>query len=419
MRLRARSDINVSRQVRNTYEELPYPAVSKTARLGRAWRIAPIEWIDAMWQPDLPAPRQILVAGCGTGNEAFAFCRHFPNAEVTAVDFSSRSIKIARQLQQRLSQPKRVRFLCADLITSPLRKVVRDKFDLVSCHGVLSYVPRPEKALHNLVDCMTPNGALYLGVNGVGHFSEKWRQSLARFGFDLNRFEDSSRLRQILRLHDALTGFSIGTIANQGPEFLASDLFGPMISNRRLAYWTALCRQCGLYFSGSYLAHQSLRQALNNDLYDLFIPRSRAEAHQLVEQISPSSFHYLVFAPRLETKLPWLAPEILKCCRVSATGIYARRWPKRTKSWRALRHVTIRSKPTNTLVDLRAPEWVIEILRRSGEEKTLSKILGDVLGKVSGQSLRKHLYLLYLLALINLSPPQMKPAQVQNYGSLG
>ena len=406
MRLRARTKLDVSNSVREIYEKLPYPTVGKTARLGRAWRIAPMEWIEAVWHPRRPAPRRILVAGCGTGNEAFAFRLRFPNAEITGVDFSSRSINMARKLQKRFSQPEKIRFLRGNLIDQRLSKIVSREFDFVSCHGVLSYIPRPERVLRNLADCMTPNGALYLGVNGVGHFSQKWRKSLPEFGINLNKFEDGSHLRQILKLHDALSGNRIGAIANQRPEYLASDLFGPMISNRSLAHWTALCRRSGLYFLGSYMAHRSLRQALNNDLYDLFIPRSRAEVHEVAEQIAPSSFHHLVFARTPETNLPWLAPGMLKHCRVSATKVYTQRWPKRTNSWKALRHITVRSKSTNTLVDLRLPEWVIEILRKSDGEKTVNEISGEALPGISAQSLRKHLYLLYLLALINLHPPQ-------------
>jgi hypothetical protein len=126
----------------------------------------------------------------------------------------------------------------------------------------------------------------------------------------------------------------------------------------------------------------------------------------VTEQIAPSTFHYLVFARRPKTNPPWLVPDTIKLCRVSATKVYAQHWPKRANSWRALQHLTLRSKPTNTLVDLRVPEWVIEILRKSDAEQTVSEILGEALPTISAQSLRKHLYLLYLLALINLRPPK-------------
>jgi SAM-dependent methyltransferase len=357
-----------------------------------------------MWQPDWAVPKRILIAGCGTGSEAFAFRRRFPNAEITGIDFSSRSIKIARKLQDQSRSRKKIRFLHGDIAKDQLNKITGGKFDLISCHGVLSYIPRPERALDNLADCMRPNGAMYLGVNGIEHFSEKWRRSLSVFGFNLNSFEDGLHLRKILKLHDALTGNRIGAIANRGPEYLASDLFGAMISNRSLAHWSTLCRRSGFYLLGSYLPHRFVRHALNNDLYDLFVPRSRAEVHEVIEQIAPSSFHYLVFGRRPETNPPWLASERLKRCRVFGTKIYPQHWPKRTNSWRRLRQLTIRSKPTNTLVELRVPEWVAEILRQSSTGKSVSVILAEA-PAISAQSVRKHLYLLYLLALINLRPP--------------
>ena len=69
-----------------------------------------------------------------------------------------------------------------------------------------------------------------MGVNGSEHPSERWRQTLPKFGFDLDKPADGSRLRRTLRLHDALTRHPIDVVAEKGPEFLAGDLFGPIIS---------------------------------------------------------------------------------------------------------------------------------------------------------------------------------------------
>ena len=357
-----------------------------------------------MSQPDHPVPRRILIAGCGTGNEAFAFRRRFPHAEITAVDFSQRSINLARKRQREFSRSKKIRFLCCDLNDRRFRRIVGGRFDFISCHGVLSYLQSPERALENLADSLEPGGALYVGVNGPEHFSEKWRQTLPEFGFDLDHFKDGSRLRRVLRLHDALTRHPIDVVAGEGPEFLASDLFGPIISNHSLARWVAICRRFGLHLSGSYQAHHSLRRTLNEGLCDLLIPRSRAEVHALAEVISPSVFHSLVFTRKPEAPIPWLVPGALQRCAVSATRLYTWRSPRRTQRWQTLRSLTIRSKSTNALVHLRVPEWVIEILRKGNTGRSITSIFGETMPAISTQSLQKYLYSLYLLGLINLRP---------------
>jgi ubiquinone/menaquinone biosynthesis C-methylase UbiE len=58
--------------------------------------------------------RTRLIAGCGTGNEAFAFRDRFPESEIIAFDFSPRSIALARSSQRRLPRKRRIRFMVAD-----------------------------------------------------------------------------------------------------------------------------------------------------------------------------------------------------------------------------------------------------------------------------------------------------------------
>ena len=70
--------------------------------------------------------------------EAFAIARRFKHSEVVGVDFSPRSIAIARHLQIRKTGLRRVRFVVGDITTRHLGNTVGNDFDLISCHGVLS-----------------------------------------------------------------------------------------------------------------------------------------------------------------------------------------------------------------------------------------------------------------------------------------
>ena len=145
-----------------------------------------MEWINAVWQPPRDFPARILVAGCGSGNEAFAFRGRFPQSEIVALDFSPRSIALAKSSQRRSPHKRRIRFAVGNLASLKFKAIAFGKFDFVSCHGVLSYVPKIEKALANISSCLASDGLFYLGVNGAAHFSASWRPILHRLGFDIN-----------------------------------------------------------------------------------------------------------------------------------------------------------------------------------------------------------------------------------------
>ena len=363
-------------------------------------------WIDAMWQPMSFPPGRVLVAGCGTGNEAFALRHRFPKAEIVAVDFSHKSIAMARRLQRRFPRLSDIRFLTGDLTNEDFPKLVRDDFDFVTCHGVLSYISQPQRALKNLANCLVPDGALYLGANGASHFSTNWRQALPEFGFETKQLPEDDRLRQVLNLCEALTGVALNLIAKQGAEYLAGDLFGPLIQSWPLAKWTALGRGAGLHFCGSWGAQRNLRRVLNENLEEILLPRSRPQAHELAEQLAPSSFHWLVFTRRPVFHPPWLTREKLLRCRIIETKLYSRGWPRRRRAWKSLRQVELKSPASNTLVELRVPEWLIEILRETDGRHTILSRLHAVPLHIPLSDLVRELYRLYLLALINLCPRQ-------------
>lgn len=215
-------------EVRRAYDAVPYPGTALKPRL--RWQLAPMEWIDTLWKPGRAAsdPGRILIAGCGTGAEAFAVRQRFPDAEIVAIDFSPRSIGIARELQQRRRPRHPVRFLVSDLAARGLDRATGGHFDFISCHGVLTYVPNPARALQVLARCLAPDGALYLGVNGSTHQSHALRGALPTFGFDLARYVDGPHVRQVLALCDAILGTS-DRVARESVPYLASDVFGPYL----------------------------------------------------------------------------------------------------------------------------------------------------------------------------------------------
>ena len=395
-----------SERVRGIYEKHPYPASLGAPSAGLWWQLAPMEWINSVWQSERPSPRRILVAGCGTGLEAFALRRRFPGAEIVAVDFSPRSIAAARDAQEASRRARRIRFLVADLADRRFASLAGGGFDFVSCHGVLSYIAQPGRALRNLARCLKLHGAIYLGVNGAGHFSVGARPFLSALGFDMAELRDGQRLWQALQLGDAILGRAGVSLAKRRPGYLASDLFGPLIHDWPLADWIGVCREAGLHLLGSYETLRSLRPALNSDLYRLLMPRSRAEACELVEMLAPSGFHRLVLSRRRPLNPPWGEPARLLDWRPAITDFYLHRWPRRKGSWNRLRSLKLKSPSTNTLMVLCSPEWEVEILRQSDGKRSLRQILGRIRTSVPSESLCERVYQFYQAMLINLLPPR-------------
>lgn len=133
---------------RRFYERSPYspPAAARS----KAWRLPPLEWILSMYREGAARPRQVLTAGCGTGSEAFLLQQALREAKIVGADFSARSICEARKAQARSPFLKRIRFVEADLADPGFSEKVGGEFDLVVCHGVLSYIPPPGLALRLL-----------------------------------------------------------------------------------------------------------------------------------------------------------------------------------------------------------------------------------------------------------------------------
>lgn len=141
----------VSKMVRDMYEELPYPK----------WR----DFSKVIYEPTIEGDIQndeleILNAGCGTGHEAIELGWAFPNSNVLAVDLSLNSLAFAKQKALEYGV-KNITFHQADILN--LRELDRE-FDYVSSGGVIHHMKDPEEGLKVLVDVLKPGGILRLGL---------------------------------------------------------------------------------------------------------------------------------------------------------------------------------------------------------------------------------------------------------------
>jgi ubiquinone/menaquinone biosynthesis C-methylase UbiE len=123
-----------------------------------------IRALDPMfaWPEAFRAPLQILVAGCGTGQQPLAIAAANPDAEVLGVDLSSASLAYAQRMAQEL-RIENIRFVQADLLHLPARG---RKFHHVECVGVLHHLRDQQTAWKAVTSVLEPGGTLYVGVYG-------------------------------------------------------------------------------------------------------------------------------------------------------------------------------------------------------------------------------------------------------------
>ena len=154
----------VSQSVREQYEENPYPRwiktglVEKGRSIGAALQRAPL-YFD-LGDYESPENPQILVAGCGTGQQALVTATRFSNARVLAVDLSLSSLSYAMRKTNEAGFSN-IEYAQADI--TELGDLGR-RFDLIECVGVLHHLGDPLSGWQVLVGLLQPGGLMKIGL---------------------------------------------------------------------------------------------------------------------------------------------------------------------------------------------------------------------------------------------------------------
>ena len=166
-------DDSVSRSVREQYEESPYPVWVATAQAVKAMPIdADLRrrFPFAPTRPRVQSGRtEILIAGCGTGQQSAEVARRYENVSVLAVDLSIASLRYAKR--QTMAQGlTNVEYAQADILR--LGSIGRT-FDVIAAGGVLHHMADPAAALRTLAALLRPGGFMSLGF-----YSELGRRNI-------------------------------------------------------------------------------------------------------------------------------------------------------------------------------------------------------------------------------------------------
>jgi ubiquinone/menaquinone biosynthesis C-methylase UbiE len=163
--------------------------------------------------------KNVLEIGCGIGTDTVNFAR--AGADVTVVELSDESMKVAEQRTEVMEVANRVTFYNGnaeelDAFLPP------QQFDLVYSFGVIHHSPRPERILEQVKRYLKPGGTMKLMVYNRRSWKVFWMVMKHGKG-------DLRRTRELIAQHSEAQFGSPVTYAYTKDEFcelLARDGFG-------------------------------------------------------------------------------------------------------------------------------------------------------------------------------------------------
>ncbi len=154
------------REVAQQYEANPYPrwtsvglltASSLRRGLGHYFTAGELAFLDR--------PFDMLIAGCGTGQQAVQAALAFgPHARVLAIDLSTASLAYAARMAERFGAHN-IEFAQADLQTlHEAGPQFAGRFQVIECTGVLHHLAEPMEGWRALLRCLAGDGLMFVGL---------------------------------------------------------------------------------------------------------------------------------------------------------------------------------------------------------------------------------------------------------------
>ncbi|HUL46110.1 MAG TPA: tetratricopeptide repeat protein [Steroidobacteraceae bacterium] len=154
----------VSEQVRDQYEQNPYPRWIRlpindpTARFNdELRRTFPLARFTPLRDDSQP---EVLIAGCGTGSQPIITQQRFRGLRILAVDLSLSSISYAERKTRQLG------ITGIDYAQADILKLgdIRRSFDIIGAVGVLHHLADPFQGWRILLSRLRPGGFMHLGL---------------------------------------------------------------------------------------------------------------------------------------------------------------------------------------------------------------------------------------------------------------
>ena len=167
-------DDETSRLVSSQYEEHPYPrwvrSPSTDGTIPFRTFLASELGLESSRFSRQDDKIDVLIAGCGTGQQSIQTAQRFPAARILAVDLSSASLAYAKRKTRELGIVN-IEYAQADLLKLGS---IGKTFDFIQCVGVLHHLGDPMAGWRVLRSLLRPGGVMQIGL-----YSEIARRDLA------------------------------------------------------------------------------------------------------------------------------------------------------------------------------------------------------------------------------------------------
>lgn len=161
----------VSRRVRAQYEEHPYPRWVRAETMTSVFLPSFIAELGGKVTANDVTFRSpdVLIAGCGTGQQVVTAASRYRNAKIVAIDISRASLAHAQRRSQLLGI-ENVRFVQADILELG---ALEHRFHVIESSGVLHHLADPVAGWRMLNRLLRPGGLMNIGL-----YSELGRRSI-------------------------------------------------------------------------------------------------------------------------------------------------------------------------------------------------------------------------------------------------
>ena len=151
----------VSTAVKQQYEENPYPRWSRLQKLKPQKIKSYLEKLKIFpSNTNFSETPKVLIAGCGTGQQAIEASYKYQNSNILAIDLSYQSLSYA-QMKAEEFKVENIEFKQGDILELQSLNV---KFDLVECSGVLHHMDDPFSGWKVLCNKLKPGGLMLIGL---------------------------------------------------------------------------------------------------------------------------------------------------------------------------------------------------------------------------------------------------------------
>ncbi len=243
-----------SQMVKDQYEENPYPRWAMpmvhepkpfSAAVRSRYPNADLNLLTQITKPD------ILVAGCGTGQQIFQTIGGYDSWDLTAIDISSASLAYAQRKIETFNLPSVNVALCDILNVSKLGKT----YDIIECFGVLHHMESPIDGWRALVEVLRPGGIMSIGL-----YSSTARREIINaqaYARRKNYAPNPSGIRRFRQ--DVLADARKSSVA---PASNPVTAFGPVIKSYHDFYSLSMCRDLIFHVQEKNFSLEEIKDAL-------------------------------------------------------------------------------------------------------------------------------------------------------------